>query len=142
MSDLKYYAYDGAGKYALETLGYNQAVRLPPNKDRVECSGQGGWDPSSMEIPDDVDAQISQAFSNVDLALRDAGVKDGFKQVFSIKSYHVGPMDEAVFASMKKNMAPWLPSHKPIWTQLGVAALGLPAMKVEIDVVAIDGLRE
>ncbi|KAK4956017.1 hypothetical protein LTR10_006957 [Elasticomyces elasticus] len=131
MSDLQYYAYDGAGN------------RLPPNKDRVECSGQErGWDPSSMEISDDVDAQISQAFSNVDLALRDAGVKDDFKQVFSIKSYHVGPMDETVFASMKKNMAHWLPSHKPIWTQLGVAALGLPAMKVEIDIVAIDGLRE
>ncbi|KAK5689176.1 hypothetical protein LTR17_026466, partial [Elasticomyces elasticus] len=82
------------------------------------------------------------AFSNVDLALRDAGVKDGFEQVFSIKSYHVGLMDEAVFASMKRYMTCWLPSHKPIWTQLGVAALGLPAMKVEIDVVAIDGLRE
>lgn len=39
---------------------------------------------------------------------------------------------------MKQNMAKWMPHHKPIWTLLGVAALGLPAMQVEIDVVAIE----
>ncbi|KAK0361849.1 hypothetical protein LTR91_020478 [Friedmanniomyces endolithicus] len=140
MSQLKYSAYDGVGKHALEEYYYSQAVRVPPN--RVECSGQGGWDPTNMEVSADVDAQITQAFANIDLTLRTAGVENGFESVFSIKSYHVGALDEVVFESMKKNMQKWMPGHRPIWTMLGVTALGLPAMRVEIDVVAIDGKEE
>jgi enamine deaminase RidA (YjgF/YER057c/UK114 family) len=30
-----------------------------------------------------------------------------------------------------------MPNHAPIWTQVGVAALGLPVMRVEIHVTAI-----
>ncbi len=102
----------------------------------------GGWDPTNMEVSADVDAQITQAFANIDLTLRTAGVENGFESVFSIKSYHVGALDEVVFESMKKNMQKWMPGHRPIWTMLGVTALGLPAMRVEIDVVAIDGKEE
>ncbi|KAK1082090.1 hypothetical protein LTR48_007169 [Friedmanniomyces endolithicus] len=91
-----------------------------------------------MEVSADVDAQITQAFANIDLTLRTAGVENGF----DIKSYHVGALDEVVFESMKKNMQKWMPGHRPIWTMLGVTALGLPAMRVEIDVVAIDGKEE
>ncbi|KAK4955544.1 hypothetical protein LTR10_006483 [Elasticomyces elasticus] len=138
MSNLDYYAYDGVGKQVAELMGYMQAVRVPPN--RIECSGQGGWIPKNTdwEVSDELEVQIAQAFENIDLTLRTANVKGGWNQVFSIKSYHVGPIDELVFAAMKQNMAKWMPNHKPIWTMLGVAALGLPAMKVEIDVVAIE----
>ncbi|TKA71184.1 hypothetical protein B0A55_09509 [Friedmanniomyces simplex] len=139
MSQLQYYTYEGYGKHALEAYHYSQAVRVPPN--RVECSGQGGLDPSSMDISSDVDAQITQAFANVDLTLRTAGVEGGLKQVFSVKSYHVGAIDEAVIDSMKKNMQKWMAEHRPIWTMVGVTALAIPAMKVEIDVVAIDEQR-
>lgn len=38
MSNLKYYAYPGAGEWAAEHLGYSQAVRIG---DRIELSGQG-----------------------------------------------------------------------------------------------------
>lgn len=31
----------------------------------------------------------------------------------------------------------WMPNHRPIWTLVGVAALGLPQMKVEIEVIAV-----
>jgi enamine deaminase RidA (YjgF/YER057c/UK114 family) len=30
-----------------------------------------------------------------------------------------------------------MPNHAPIWTQVGVATLGLPAMRIEIRVTAI-----
>ncbi|TKA79692.1 hypothetical protein B0A55_04078 [Friedmanniomyces simplex] len=101
----------------------------------------GGWDPSIMELSSDMDAQITQAFANVDLTLRTAGVEGGIQQVFSIKSYHVGAIDDVVFDSMKRNMQKWMPGHRPIWTMVSVTALGLPAMKIEIDVVAIDEQR-
>jgi enamine deaminase RidA (YjgF/YER057c/UK114 family) len=31
----------------------------------------------------------------------------------------------------------YMPNHAPIWTQVGVEALGLPTMRVEIRVTAI-----
>ena len=31
----------------------------------------------------------------------------------------------------------YMPNHAPIWTQVGVAALGLPTMRIEIRVTAI-----
>ena len=39
---------------------------------------------------------------------------------------------------MSENFKKWMPNHKVIWTELGVAQLGVPEMKVEIEVVAID----
>ncbi|KAK5709175.1 hypothetical protein LTR17_019999 [Elasticomyces elasticus] len=84
MSHLQYYAYDGVGKQVAESMGYNQAGRVPPN--RIECSGQGGWDPQNTEVSDDLEVQIAQAFRNIDLTLRTANVKGGWNQVFSIKS--------------------------------------------------------
>lgn len=38
MSNLQYFDYDGFGKFARETFGYSQAVRVG---DRIEISGQG-----------------------------------------------------------------------------------------------------
>ncbi|KAK3670339.1 hypothetical protein LTR78_009793 [Recurvomyces mirabilis] len=136
MSNLEYSHYEGYGDYAFETYRYSQAVRVPPN--RVECSGQGGWDPKTGKCLETWQEQIDQAFANVDLTLKTAGVKDGFKSVFSIKSYHVGTIDSTVLEAMIGNLKKYAPGHKPIWTMLGVATLALPEMKVEIDVVAID----
>ncbi len=31
----------------------------------------------------------------------------------------------------------YMPNHAPIWTEIGVAALALPAMQIEIRVTAI-----
>ena len=97
----------------------------------------GGWDPvTGGDIPQDINKQIDQAFRNVDLTLRTAGSK-GWTQVVSVKSYHVPMCDEALDA-MARNLKQWLPDQKPIWTCIGVPALGMEAMKVEIDVVAWD----
>jgi len=70
----------------------------------------------------------------VDLNLRHAGGK-GWDQVFLVRSYHVNDPAETNDI-MTKNMAKWMPRHKPVWTCLGVAKLGEEAMMVEIDVVA------
>ena len=43
----------------------------------------GGWDPETGEINTEINAQIDQAFKNVDLNLRDAGGK-GWSQVCSL----------------------------------------------------------
>ncbi|RYP26947.1 hypothetical protein DL767_007869 [Monosporascus sp. MG133] len=133
MADLQYYAYNGVGKRNQERYGYQQAVRVG---DRIECAGQGGWDPETGVINTDINAQIEQAFANVDLCLKDAGGK-GWSQVFRINSYHVPLNNEAVEA-MKRGLKKWMPNHKPIWTTVGVQRLAEDDMRVEIEVSAYD----
>ncbi|KFA49093.1 hypothetical protein S40293_07080 [Stachybotrys chartarum IBT 40293] len=135
MSTLQYYAYPGMGEYARENLGYNQVVRVG---DRLEASGQvtGGWIPSgdSIDFPKDLKEEVEQAFRNVDTALKHAGGK-GWSQVFRVNSYHTDLTPELT-SYMSDAYRRWMPDHKPIWTQIGVARLGAPNMNVEIEVSA------
>ncbi|KAH2863167.1 hypothetical protein KXW36_005877 [Aspergillus fumigatus] len=123
--------YDGVGKAKQAQFKYSQAVRVG---DRIECAGQGGWNPSTGTIPRDINAQIDQAFANVDLNLRNAGGA-GWSQVYRVNSYHVPINDEALEA-MVRNFRKWVPGHEPIWTCVGVTRLGEDDMRVEIEVVA------
>ncbi|WWC65916.1 uncharacterized protein I303_108538 [Kwoniella dejecticola CBS 10117] len=136
MSNLQYHAYAGIGQWAKDNLGYNQSVRVG---DVIHISGQGGWDPKvidNISFDEDIAKQIDQAFENVDLALRDAGGK-GWSQVFKVTSYHL-PLDHSATEAMIRNFAKWMPDHKPLWTEIGVASLGAEGMRVEIEVQAYD----
>ncbi|CAG8180298.1 unnamed protein product [Penicillium nalgiovense] len=133
MSHLQYFNYDGWGQKAKRDFYYSQAVRIG---DRIECAGQGGWDPQTSVIHREINAQIDQAFANVDLNLKHAGGK-GWEQVFRVNSYHVPINDEALQA-MVRNFKKWMPNHQPIWTCVGVTRLGEDDMRVEIEVVAHD----
>jgi enamine deaminase RidA (YjgF/YER057c/UK114 family) len=98
---------------------------------------QGGWDPNAatISIPSDLDAEIAQAFSNVELALKTAG-GEGWKQVYSVRSYHI-PVDEGATGVMAKNLREWCGAdHRPVWTAVGVSSLGAEGMRVEIEVEA------
>ena len=54
-----------------------------------------------------------------------------------VNSYHAGGFPPMVNATMARLYRHYMPDHAPIWTQLGVAALGLPTMRIEIRVTAI-----
>ena len=99
--------------------------------------------PTTGEIPSDLLEEIDQAFSNVQLAFQDAGVKEGWKGVFRVNSYHAEfekeEVREKVLGRLVENLKKYCPEHAPIWTCVGVAALGLPGMRVEIEAVAVDG---
>jgi len=153
MSHLTYSSYEGEGEALTNLLGYSQAVRVG---DRIEISGQGrsrrnkfcntpsanqstgGWSLKDGELsfPESDLEQIDQAFYNVEKALKASGGK-GWEQVYRVNSYHTKITPE-VGQRMSENYKKWMPNHKVIWTQLGVAQLGVPEMKVEIEVVAID----
>ncbi|KAF2195203.1 endoribonuclease L-PSP [Zopfia rhizophila CBS 207.26] len=133
MSHLQYYAYKGQGEKNRKTYRYSQAVRIG---DRIECAGQGGWDPDTGVINTEINAQIDQAFANVDFCLKDAGGK-GWSQVFRVNSYHV-PLNDEAMTAMVRNFKRWMPEHEPIWTCVGVTRLGMDDMRVEVEVVAHD----
>ena len=96
----------------------------------------GGWDPATGEFYREINAQIDQAFANVELALRTAGGQ-GWAQVFRVNSYHV-PINDEALAAMVRNFRTYMPDHEPLWTCVGVSRLGEDDMRVEIEVVAHD----
>ncbi|PWY83367.1 L-PSP endoribonuclease family protein [Aspergillus heteromorphus CBS 117.55] len=114
MAHLTYYNYPDS-----------QAVRVG---DRIECAGQGGWDSRIRESYKEINAQIDQAFANVELNLKNAGGK-GWGQVYRVNSYHV-PINNEGLDAMVRNFRKYVLDHKPIWTWLD--------MRVEIEVVAHD----
>jgi enamine deaminase RidA (YjgF/YER057c/UK114 family) len=59
--------------------------------------------------------------------------------VFRVTSYHARFDGDQVFGKMVANLEKWTPGHAPIWTCVGVTALALPQMNIEIEVVAVDG---
>ncbi|SDL38136.1 Enamine deaminase RidA, house cleaning of reactive enamine intermediates, YjgF/YER057c/UK114 family [Modicisalibacter muralis] len=131
MSKPEFFITPGFGEKALDLLYYSQAVRVD---NRVEISGQGGWN-DDFEIPESLVEEVEQAFRNVERTLETAGA--GWEHVIHVNSYHVGGFPPEVNETMTRLYRHYMPKHSPIWTQTGVEALGLPMMRVEIRVTAI-----
>lgn len=82
MSKPQFFATPGYGETQLKNLHYSQAVRIG---DRVETSGQGGWD-DDFEFPESLADEIVRAFDNVERTLVTAGAT--WADVVHVNSYH------------------------------------------------------
>jgi len=136
MPKFKMLAPGGWGEKQLRDYNYAMVLEVDG---RVELSGQGGWDPSTLAFPtgNSIEAEINQAFDNVASMLKAVGL--GWRNVAHVNSYHVPEPDGAILAAtaeMGRQFRKRMPDHKPIWTCLGVAVLGDPKMRVEIRVTA------
>lgn len=69
MSAVEFFVTPGYGDEKLERFGYSQAVKVG---NRVEISGQGGWNDAG-QFPQTVADEIVQAFENVERTLALAG---------------------------------------------------------------------
>ncbi|KAK4444736.1 Endoribonuclease L-PSP/chorismate mutase-like protein [Podospora aff. communis PSN243] len=139
MTAPQFFAYPGQGELLRSQLWYSQSVRIG---DRIEISGQGGWSPTTGTLAENPLEELDQAFSNVDLALRDAGGK-GWEQVYKVRMYVVESMmdNEEFLGRAIENLKKWMPGHQPLLTAVGVSKLGAGSsagMKVEIEVEAWD----
>ena len=121
----------GAGQKLFDELHMAQTLKIG---DRVEISGQGGWD-DELQIPETIEEEIEQAFRNIEKVLAPADAS--WKDVVHVNSYHVGGFPPEVNITIARLFRHYLPDRAPIWTQTGVEALGLPAMRIEIRVTAI-----
>jgi enamine deaminase RidA (YjgF/YER057c/UK114 family) len=139
MSALRHYEYPGWGPFARDNMHYTQSVRV---ENRIICSGQGGWDPSNLNLedidanfPSDIAAEIDQAFRNVDTNLKHAGGK-GWEQVYKVLtlSTDIPEQHEHIVRNLKK----WMPGNLATWTEAGVSQLGAKAMRFEVEVEAYD----
>src|SRR5690606_39820848 len=61
----EFFVTPGYGEKLFELLNYSQALRIG---NRVEISGQGGWD-DDLNIPETIEDEIAQAFRNVERTL-------------------------------------------------------------------------
>ena len=131
METPEFFVTPGYGERFQKALHYSQAVRIG---NRVEISGQGGWS-DDLQFPESLEDEIAQAFENVERTLATAGAS--WEHVVHVNSYHVGGFPPVVNETMARLYRQYMPRHCPIWTELGVAALGHPAMRIEIRVTAI-----
>jgi enamine deaminase RidA (YjgF/YER057c/UK114 family) len=137
MTAPQFFVTPGYGPRHLETLHYVQAVRVG---DRVEISGQGGWDDNTV-FPESLEDEIVQAFDNVERTLATAGAT--WADVIAMDSFHVPTAADTIGDDhtrvMVEQLRKRMGDRAPIWTQIGVAALGAPGMRVEIRVTAVVG---
>ncbi|OBB93213.1 Rid family hydrolase [Mycobacterium sp. 852002-30065_SCH5024008] len=128
----------GYGEIARTRNHYRQALRIG---DRIEISGQGGWEADFSLSATSLEKEIVKAFDNVEKTLAEAGAT--WSDVVSVHSYHVPTADEAIgdehMSVMVDQFSKRFGENPPLWTALGVEALALLNQHVEIEVVAIVG---
>ncbi len=131
----QFFVTPGYGDTQLANMRYSQAVRIG---DRVDTSGQGGWD-DEFNFPATLEDEIVRAFDNVERTLVTAGAT--WHDVVSVVSYHIPESEVSIGDSHNRVMVEQferrMGKRAPIWTQIGVSALGAPTMRVEIAVTAV-----
>ena len=135
MATPEFFATPGYGDTQLVNMHYSQAVRIGGH---IEISGQGGWD-DHFNFPADIADEIVAAFDNVERTLATAGAT--WRDVVSVNSYHVAETNVSIGDEHNRVMVEQfrkrMGERAPIWTQIGVATLGAPKMRVEIRVTAV-----
>jgi enamine deaminase RidA (YjgF/YER057c/UK114 family) len=90
MNSASFFVTPGYGDRQRQNLHYSQAVR---HGNRVETSGQGGWD-DNWCFPESVRDEVIQAFDNVERTLATAGAS--WRHVISVHSYHLPNPDGTI----------------------------------------------
>ena len=97
----------------------------------VFVSGQVGRN-SLGEVVRDPESQFVVAFENLGTVLREAGLS--FGHVVDLTTYHTTFEHFPLFAEIKNRYLSEAPH--PAWTGVGVSALALPGLLVEIKAIA------
>ncbi|MGH9143037.1 MAG: RidA family protein [Vicinamibacterales bacterium] len=97
----------------------------------IFVSGQGGADPATGTIADDVEQQTEQCLKNVQTILEAAG--SGLQHVLRCGVFLI---DMAEFTKMNGVYARMFGDHRPARTTVQVAGLPGEGLRVEIDAIA------
>ena len=98
---------------------------------RVDVAGQVGLD-ENFEIPDDVEAQARNAFTNVKRVLEAAG--SSLEHVTHITMYYTDIGDARAIDHV---FSEFFPDNYPARTAVQIGALVLPNLKLEVQVTAV-----
>ncbi|MEQ8661034.1 MAG: RidA family protein [Gammaproteobacteria bacterium] len=103
--------------------------------DTLYIAGQVGRN-AELEVVSGSEAQFTQAFENVGRVLAAAGAS--FDDVVDMVTYHVDMRELQLFMQVKDR---FFTNQVPAWTGIGVTALAMPGLLVEIKCVAKLGTR-
>jgi enamine deaminase RidA (YjgF/YER057c/UK114 family) len=98
--------------------------------DTLYIAGQVGRD-AELKVVEGSEAQFAQAFDNVARVLKAAGAT--FDDVVEMVTYHVDMRELPLFMQVKNR---YFTGRVPAWTGIGVTALAMPGLLVEIKCVA------
>ena len=98
--------------------------------DTLYIAGQVGRD-EQLQVVAGTQAQFTQAFENVGKVLRAADAT--FDDVVEMVTYHLDMRDLTLFMEVKNR---YFTGHVPAWTGIGVTALAMPGLVVEIKCTA------
>jgi enamine deaminase RidA (YjgF/YER057c/UK114 family) len=115
-----------------ERFGYAPGVLVD---DTLYIAGQVGRN-ADLEVVQGTEAQFTQAFENVKKVLDAAGA--GFDDVVEMVTYHVDMRELPLFMTVKNR---YFTGRVPAWTGIGVTALAMPGLVVEIKCQARLGAR-
>lgn len=113
-----------------ERFGYSPAVKAGP---LLYIAGQLGRD-ENLNVVEGKEAQVVQAFENVKTVLTAAGLT--FDDVVEMVTYHTDLSDMQLIMNVKDRYFTNL-DQLPTWTALGVTALAMPGLFVEIKCTAL-----
>jgi len=110
-----------------DRFNYNPGVLVG---DTLYIAGQVGRD-EDLNVLEGAEAQYIQAFENVGRVLRAAGAD--YDNIVDMVTYHVDITDLVNFIPIKNR---YIKSDFPAWTGIGVTALAMPGLVIEIKCVA------
>ncbi|MBL8628920.1 MAG: RidA family protein [Rhodospirillaceae bacterium] len=114
--------------------GYSQVVTIKGDRKEIRLGGKAGLD-ANNKIPESLADQVKLTFDNITLALKDAGAEP--KDVVEIQVFIVD-LDKVDPKPVYDAITNYFPAgHKPVSMVIGVSALAIPALKFEINVVAV-----
>ena len=113
-----------------ERFRYSPGVKAGP---LLFIAGQVGRD-EHLNVVEGKEAQIIQAFENVKAVLTAAGVT--FDEVVDMITFHTDMRDLQLVMKVKEQYFT-NPDRLPAWTAIGVTALAMPGLCVEIKCTAL-----
>jgi len=114
-------------------LQFSQAVRVG---NQIWVSGQVGMN-ESWQVGEGIEAQARMGFQNLERVLSYAGAT--LADIVELTTFHTSMADMAAFSKVK---AEFIPRDYPAWTAVGVTALVLPTLLVEIRATAVIDSRK
>ena len=112
----------------VERFHYAPAVRVG---NTLYISGQLGRD-ENLQVIEGAEAQFTQAFDNLKTVLEAAGAT--LADVVDVVTYHTDMSDLAIFLQVKDR---YFTQDYPTLTAIGVSALAMPGLMLEIKATAV-----
>jgi 2-iminobutanoate/2-iminopropanoate deaminase len=116
-----------------DDFGFTQAWRLDDPGSLVVLSGQTGVDGDGGVVhPDDFGAECRLLFENIAEVMRQAG--GSLDDIFMITVYLTDIGDLSAFTEVERE---FFVSRLPARTAVGVTALAVPGLRVEVEATAV-----